>query len=174
MINITCKSISILEINKLDNISASINIETSLIYTKKIIEPYMKNLKKSHKIIINIIVIGAILFWFINVNLEINKRELKIKDKGCYLIGILLKKDATKGGHRTFEYSFVFAKRYYSDRSYVDQSLYYKKQIGDTIIIKTHKDLLPFSIVCEDLVYKSCMGKPPKGGWKEIPSCNDK
>lgn len=134
----------------------------------------MKNLKKSHKIIFNIIIVSIIFIWFINAILKINKKELIIKNKGYYLIGILLKKDATKGGHRTFEYSFMSAKKYYSDRSYVGDSFYYKKQIGDTIIIKTHKQLIPYSIVCEDVEYKSCMGKPPINGWKEIPKCNDK
>ncbi len=134
----------------------------------------MKNLKKSHKIIINIIVIGFILIWFLFKYKDWNHKNDKVIKDGFYFTAIINRKSNSSGGTSTLDYFFIFNHLKIKSGNYVNDDFYNKKHIGDTIIIKTHKDLLPFSIVCEDLVYKSCMGKPPKGGWKEIPSCNDK
>jgi hypothetical protein len=119
--------------------------------------------------VVKVLVVLVFFFWIINSTLNQKKKEQKIQKEGVFICGFVLKKDATKGGQSTLEYSFRYNKNQYSDESYVGGGYYNKKHIGDTIIIKTHKDLLPYTLVCEGLNYKSCFGNQPVNGWKELP-----
>lgn len=131
-------------------------------------------MKKKIKIVINIIIIGFILIWLLLTYKDWNHKNDKVIKNGFYLTAIINKKSNSSGGTSTLDYYFIFNQLKIKSGNYVNDEYYIKKHIGDTIIIKTHKDLIPFSIVCEDIKYKSCMGKPPVNGWKQIPKCNDK
>ncbi len=128
-------------------------------------------MKKKIKISVNLIIIGFILFWLLNTYIDWNYKNDKVIKNGFYITAIIIKKSNSSGGTSSLDYFFILNHVKIKSGNYVNDKYFIKKNIGDTIIIKTHKDLIPFSIVCENIEYKSCMGKPTILGWKEVPSC---
>jgi hypothetical protein len=128
--------------------------------------------KKIKNIIVNgvlpIIVFGIVFIFIFMQDKKNETKEQEIIKSGIFLNAIVNKTDATKGGHRTLEYSYRYNKKYYSDRSYVSKEFYKKIDVGDTIIIKTIYKYIPFSIVCENINYSSKYEKQPILGWKNL------
>jgi hypothetical protein len=88
-----------------------------------------------------------------------------------YFYSIITNKVVTSGGTRSVKFIFVVEERKYEWERYVSDEFYNKSKDGDTIIIKVLKSKLPYSLVCEELVYQHCFGKQPSNGWKELPKC---
>jgi hypothetical protein len=123
---------------------------------------------KISKFALVLTIIFATIFLYLKFKKNEEKRILTLK-KGNYSLAKIIGKEAFKGNIRILEFKIIKIDK--KGISSVQNSFFRTVQIGDTIIVKTHKDLLPFSIVCEEIFYKPCFGLDPKNGWKEVPKC---
>ena len=108
--------------------------------------------------------------WFLLYK-RTKQTDDKINAKGVYVIALITKRLATRGGTRTIGYSFELLDKKTKFQRYVSSEYYKLKHRGDTIIIKILPNDLSKSLICENFEYKSCFGIQPRDGWKEKPTC---
>jgi len=122
--------------------------------------------------------VGPVLFFvgilaFIFFKSRGNERmNSEINKNGSFFIGVIYKKDASKGGHRHIRYAFKKNKKRYDFSDYVSKSFFNKCEVGDTIVIKSIVKDTDKSIISQISKYKSCFGIPPKMGWEKLPVCD--
>lgn len=111
---------------------------------------------------ITYVVIGSIIF---------NNRKENILRNGNFSSSIINDEFIGRQSVRSFTYEFIIGGKTYINEFDVNQEYFNKHQIGDTIVIKFLPSKPEKSIIIEDKEYKSCMGLPPKVGWKKLPVC---
>lgn len=111
---------------------------------------------------ITYVVVGSIIF---------NNGKENILRNGDFLSSIINDEFIGRQSVRSFTYEFIIGGKTYINEFDVNQEYFNKHQIGDTIIIKFLPSKPEKSIIIEDKEYKSCMGLPPKEGWKKLPVC---
>ncbi|HLW39388.1 MAG TPA: hypothetical protein VKX31_03280 [Brumimicrobium sp.] len=119
-----------------------------------------------------IFILLFIIYVVIGITNDANNKS-NIKAKGQYSYGIVKKINIGGRVGDSFTYTFYFDGSIYTDKNPVGGDYSRNHQIGDTIIIKFLPKDPTKSMIIEDMKYKSCMGLPPKKGWKELPKCKE-
>ena len=114
----------------------------------------------------------VLFFSYVIIGSIIDYRTKKeIINKGRFSVGIIYKEFIGARVSNTFTYKFIYKKNEFLSKKGVNDDFFNSHQIGDTIIIKFLPEDPTKSIIIEEVEYKSCMGLPPKEGWKELPRC---
>src|SRR5690554_1944129 len=132
---------------------------------------FQKLMKKRVGNLIALFCILSFLIYIISVTIKNYNTKKEINTQGIFTLGYIIKINIGGRVGDSFDYTFYFDGNSRINENFVKKDYSRKHKIGDTIIIKFLPPKPEKSIIIEDKEYKSCMGLPPKVGWKKLPVC---